>query len=92
MSGPTAISQREQAAAIGIALGEEVTFQELTREEAEKQRAAAGFPAETAEWLLDGLAYFAEHPDTPTGVVQELTGRPGGSYAGWAVANVELFR
>ncbi|MFK0244734.1 NAD(P)H-binding protein [Amycolatopsis azurea] len=92
LSGPTAISQREQVAAISAALGEEVIFQELTREEANKQWADAGIPAEIAEWLLDGFAYFTENPDKPTGVVQELTGRPGVSYAEWAVANVEAFR
>ncbi|ANN16394.1 hydroxylase [Amycolatopsis orientalis] len=92
LSGPEAISQREQVAAISAALGEEVTFQELTREEADKQWTDAGIPAEIAKWLLDGFAYFTEHPDTPTGVVQELTGRPGVTYAEWAVANAEAFR
>ncbi len=92
LSGPTAISQREQVAAISAALGTEVTFHELTREEADKQWADAGVPAEISGWLLDGFAYFVEHPDTPTGVVQQLTGRPGVGYGEWAVANVDAFR
>lgn len=92
LSGPTAISQREQVAAISAALGEEIAFHELTREEAEKQWAAQGMPDEITQWLLDGFAMILEHPQVPTGVVQELTGRPGVSYAEWAVANVDLFR
>ncbi len=92
LSGPESISRREQVAALSAALGEEVFFQELTREEADKQWTDAGIPAEIAEWLLDGFAYFTENPDTPTGVVQELTGRPGVSYREWAVANADAFR
>ncbi|MEV6912344.1 NAD(P)H-binding protein [Amycolatopsis sp. NPDC051071] len=92
LSGPEAISKREQVAAISAALGEEVVLQELTRDEATKQWADAGLPAEIGEWLLDGFAYFTENPDTPTGVVQELTGRPGVSYREWAEANAAAFR
>jgi uncharacterized protein YbjT (DUF2867 family) len=92
LSGPTAVSQREQVAAIGAALGTEVTFHELTREEAEKQWAAQGMPDEITQWLLDGFALMLEYPQVPTGVVQELTGRPGVTYQEWAVANVEAFR
>lgn len=33
-----------------------------------------------------------KYPQVPTGVVQELTGRPGVTYQEWAVANVEAFR
>ncbi|WP_181777731.1 SDR family oxidoreductase [Amycolatopsis pittospori] len=92
LSGPTAVTQREQVAAIGAALGVDVPFLELSREEAEKLWAAQGMPDEITQWLLDGFAMILEYPQEPTGVVQELTGRPGVSYQEWAVANVDAFR
>ncbi|MEC3977673.1 NAD(P)H-binding protein [Amycolatopsis sp. H20-H5] len=92
LSGPSAISQREQAAAIGTALGREVGFQELTRAEAKADWAAAGIPGEVMDWLLDGFADALAHPQVPTTTVEELTGRPALTYAGWAVANAAAFR
>ncbi|WP_328611417.1 NAD(P)H-binding protein [Amycolatopsis sp. NBC_00345] len=91
LSGPQALSQREMAAAIGAALGREVPFVELTRAEQHDEWVAQGFPDDVADWLLDGFAATLEHPEVPTGVVEELLGRPGTTYAEWAVANAGAF-
>lgn len=91
LSGPEAISQRAQVAAIGTALGKTVAFRELTRAEQREQWVTYGIPEDIVDWLLDGFEETVRHPQVPTGVVEELLGRPGMTYARWAVANAAAF-
>jgi hypothetical protein len=92
-------------AAISAALGEEVRFEEVSAEEAKEILARqGGWAAENADFLL-GLEdytpgaempqYTAEQWDEmlqPMPTVEEVTGRPGRTYAQWARENVESFR
>lgn len=91
LSGPEAITQRGQVAAIGAALGKTVAFHELTRVEQRSQWITYGIPEDVVDWLLDGFEETVRHPQAPTGVVEELLGRPGTTYAQWAVANAAAF-
>jgi uncharacterized protein YbjT (DUF2867 family) len=92
LSGPAAITQIEQVEAIGAALGRPVRFHELSRAQAVQEWVSAGVPADIAEWLHDGFAESAAHPQVPTGVLEKLIGRPGKTYAEWARDNVDAFR
>ncbi|MET9266847.1 NAD(P)H-binding protein [Amycolatopsis sp. NPDC004079] len=91
LSGPEGVSLAEMVAAIGVALGKPVPFVELTPEEQVAEWVAAGYPEEIASWLLEMFEFTAENPQVPTGVVEELLGRPGVSYAEWAKGNVAAF-
>ena len=91
LSGPEAISQRDQAAAIGVALGKTIAFRELTRAEQRSQWVTYGIPEDAVDWILDGFEETVRHPQVPTGVFEELLGRPGTTYAQWAVANAAAF-
>ncbi|HJP76217.1 MAG TPA: NAD(P)H-binding protein [Pseudonocardiaceae bacterium] len=91
LTGPALISPREQAAAIADALGEEVRFSELSREDA-KARMAGIMPEWVAEVTLDILgdptpAELAVSPD-----VQRVLGRAARSYREWVGRNVAAFR
>lgn len=91
MSGPEAITQPEEVALIGAAIGRSLRFVELSREETK----AAWTPvmgAETAEWLLEGFRMMAEYKMAPESTVQELTGRAALPYREWAVRNADAFR
>ncbi|MDT8914868.1 NAD(P)H-binding protein [Amycolatopsis sp. PS_44_ISF1] len=91
LSGPQTVTRREMAAAIGSALGRELPFVELTPAEQRAEWVSVGIPPLIADWMLDGFADSrAERPE-PTGVFEELVGRPGTTYAEWAVANVAAF-
>lgn len=91
LTGPGLISPREQAGAIADALGEEVRFSELTRDEAKAQM--LGFmPEPVAERTLDILgdptpAELAVSPD-----IQRVLGRAARSYRDWVGRNVAAFR
>lgn len=91
MSGPKAITQPEEVAAIGEAIGRDLRFEELTPDET-LERWTPLMGAETAQWLLDGFRMMAEHRMTPEPTVREVTGRPATTYRQWAVAHADAFR
>ncbi|ONI71402.1 hydroxylase [Kribbella sp. ALI-6-A] len=91
MSGPEQLTQPEEVALIGKAIGRELRFEELTHEEA----VAAWTPfmgAESAKWLVDGFRMMAEYAAEPSPVVREVTGRPAKTYRQWAIDNAAAFR
>lgn len=92
LTGPESITQRAQALAIGAAIGRDVRFAELTPDETRVAWAGRGMPAESIEWLLDGFALSAAHPQVPLPTVAQITGRQPRTYAQWAVANADHFR
>ncbi|WP_410675648.1 NAD(P)H-binding protein [Amycolatopsis sp. cmx-4-68] len=91
LSGPSAISLREQVAVLGSVLGKEIRLRDLTRAEQRAQWVGFGIPEEAVDWILDGFEETLRHPQVPTGVVEELLGRPGTTYAEWAAANRAVF-
>lgn len=91
LTGPQAISPREQAAAIAAAVGQPVRFVEQTREEA--LAAMLGFmPAAVAEATLDILGSPTAEEQQVSPHVEELTGRAPRSFGEWASRNVAAFR
>ncbi|MFG1625715.1 NAD(P)H-binding protein [Kribbella sp. NPDC049227] len=91
LTGPAAVSPRDQAAAIGAALGESVRFVELSRTQA-RNRMLGYMPEQVAESTLDilGTPYAAEQQVTPD--VEKVLGRPARTFADWATRNVAAFR
>jgi uncharacterized protein YbjT (DUF2867 family) len=92
LSGPAVLTQAEQLAAIGRALGRSLTWAELPRPRAQQALAAAwGDPAFAAS-ALDAWERFVTHPETVTATVRDVTGVPARSFADWAAANASAFR
>lgn len=103
LTGPELLTRRDQVAAIGAALGEEVRFEEVTaaaaREILEHQ---GGWAAENAGFLLGFDEYSAGGTSAddvdwsavlvPLPTVEEVLGRPARTYAEWARDNVAAFR
>ncbi|GLZ05187.1 NmrA family transcriptional regulator [Actinomadura sp. NBRC 104412] len=91
LTGPAAVTPRQQAEAIGAALGETVRFVELTRAEAHA-RMAAFMPEPVVETTLAvlGEPNAAELRLSPD--VERVLGRPPRPFAEWARRNVAAFR
>ncbi|MFD7033542.1 SDR family oxidoreductase [Streptomyces sp. NPDC059917] len=91
LTGPQVITPREQAEAIGAALGSPVRFDDLTRDEA-RAAMARSMPAELADDTLDilGSPSPAELRVSPD--VQRVLGRAPRGFADWAARNVDAFR
>ncbi|MFE2165611.1 SDR family oxidoreductase [Streptomyces sp. NPDC059447] len=91
LTGPEALSPRRQTAAISRALGEEVAFVELSREEA-RGHMARFMPEAVIDGTLDilGVPLPAEQTISPD--VENVLGRPAGSFDEWVARNLPAFR
>lgn len=92
--GPETITSAERVRCIAAALGREIPFVEISREEAIEQLTPA--MGEYAEWYVDGRAELVPGAEPPavapaTSVVPEITGRPATTFAEWAVQNAPEF-
>jgi uncharacterized protein YbjT (DUF2867 family) len=107
LSGPEQLSVRGQAKAIADALGEEVRYEEVSREEARDiLKAMGGFAAESADLLLGFVDYEGGAGSDDDGYSDqdyselmkplpgygEATGKAGRTYAQWARDHVADFR
>lgn len=84
ITGPELVTQRQQVAAIGAALGRDLRWEEFDRAQAERE---LDLPAE----MLDAWESFIAHPEPVTDEVQRLTGEPARSFASWARDHVADF-
>ncbi|MFC7534304.1 SDR family oxidoreductase [Actinoplanes sp. GCM10030250] len=90
LTGPEALSRREMVAAIGRALGRDLTYVELTGDAAAEH--FSGVMGSYGQWYLDGLAQLAQHPQAAVSTVADLLGRPAMTYGEWAGRHADLFR
>ncbi|MFI6501113.1 NAD(P)H-binding protein [Nonomuraea typhae] len=84
LSGPQALSHREQAAAVGEGLGRDLRFEPLTFGQARAAAIEAGIPPEIADYMLGYQAEYAEEPPEVLADVEQVLGRPGRTLAQWA--------
>lgn len=91
LTGPVAISPREQAAAIGDALGEPVRFVEQSRSEA-KAAMVRFMPEPVVERTLDMLGAPSAGLRRVSPDAERLLGRPPRTFAEWARHNIAAFR
>ncbi|QLY33837.1 NAD(P)H-binding protein [Nocardia huaxiensis] len=86
LTGPEALTRRELVAQLAAALGYDIPFVPVSRDEA----VAVFTPAmgETAEWYVDSvLGGLAAQTPAPNRVVEQVTGRPATTFAEWAATN-----
>ena len=91
LSGPAALTQAEQLAAIGQALGRRLVWAELPRPAAQQMLAVAWGDPDFARSALDTWERFVTRPETVTTTVRGLTGVPARRFADWAAANAGAF-
>ncbi len=90
LTGPETLTRAEKVALIGRALGRDVPYVELSRDDAITELTAS--MGEYAEWYVDGESQQVDHPQQPTTAVAEVLGRPATAFADWAVRHADLFR
>jgi hypothetical protein len=92
LSGPAVLTQAEQLAAIGHALGRDLTWEEMPRPAAQQALAAAWGDPGFVMSALDTRERFVTEPETVTSTVRDVTGVPARGFADWAAANAGAFR
>ncbi|MFI6681199.1 NAD(P)H-binding protein [Kribbella sp. NPDC050470] len=91
LTGPEPVSPRQQAAAIGEAVGEPVQFVELSRADA-RSRMLTFMPEPVVESTLDILGEPTAEEQRVSPDVERVLGRPARSFAQWATRNAPAFR
>lgn len=89
LTGPQALTHREQAAAIAEGLGRDITFVARTYGQARNDLIEAGLPADIAEYILGYQAEYAEEPPEVYPTVEQVTGRPARTLAQWAADHAQ---
>jgi len=84
LTGPEALTHRQQAEAIGTGLGRPITFEGLTYGQARQAYIEGGFPVEIAEFVLGYQAEYAEEPPSVSPTFEQVTGKKGRTLAQWA--------
>jgi uncharacterized protein YbjT (DUF2867 family) len=91
LTGPDSLSQSEQVAIIGDAVGRPLRLEELTPEAARTELAAL-FPPVVMTMLFDAWAAALGQPAFVTSTVAALTGTPARTFGEWAADRVAAFR
>ncbi|MEV6637526.1 NAD(P)H-binding protein [Actinoplanes sp. NPDC051470] len=90
LTGPARMSQRDQVATIGAAIGKNVTVTALNRDDA-RTRFSRFMPAEQAGAVLSFLDDAAAGNSPMTGTVEQILGRPALSFDIWAIDHAAHF-
>jgi uncharacterized protein YbjT (DUF2867 family) len=92
ISGPEAITQADQIAAIGTAIGRELRYEDMPHDEAVAELEAMFGNPDFARSALDTWAGFVTEPEVVTTAVAEVTGEPARPFRDWAAEHADDFR
>jgi uncharacterized protein YbjT (DUF2867 family) len=91
LTGPQSISQFEQIATIGRALGRSLRIEEISPDEARRELLTIG-PLAAVNMLLTAWAAAVGQAAHLTSTVAEITGAPARTFLEWATRNAAEFR
>ncbi|RMI34093.1 NAD(P)H-binding protein [Nocardia stercoris] len=92
LTGPAALTTADQVAALGTALGRDLSTVDLSEDEIRAQLTAAGMPESAVRTMISGLGYARSGKNaTVTGDVESLLGRSPRTYQEWAEENRDRF-
>ncbi|MFJ8039757.1 NAD(P)H-binding protein [Kitasatospora sp. NPDC096147] len=91
LTGPAAVSPREQAEALGAAIGEPVHFVDLSREQA-REHLARFLPPTVVDGTLAILGEPTAEEQRPSPDVQAVLGRAPQPFTAWARRHAAAFR
>jgi uncharacterized protein YbjT (DUF2867 family) len=92
LTGPEAFTRADAVRTIGEAIGRELRFVELTEEQGREQLRASGFPDDVVDAVLDYGRNPPPEACTVLPTVEQVTGRPARTFAGWAAEHAGAFR
>src|SRR5262249_55101213 len=88
ITGPEALSLRDQVRIIGEVLGRPLRYEEITPEVAREEMSTI-MPPVIANMLLQAFAVAVDSPAPVTPVVEQVTGRPARTFCEWAAAEFQ---
>lgn len=92
ITGPEALTQREQVAAIGRALGRKLRMEEISEEAARSELLRVIPSPPVVGYLMKAWVAVEGHPAFVTSTVEKLTGVPARTFENWARDHAAAFR
>ncbi|MEU9891244.1 NAD(P)H-binding protein [Sphaerisporangium sp. NPDC051011] len=92
LTGPRSLTQVEQVAAIGEAIGRPVHWEEVPPASLREPMLAAGLPPEMVDAIIAGQAALVTSPEPVTTTVEDVTGAPATTFHQWARDHAHDFR
>ncbi|MFC6158872.1 NAD(P)H-binding protein [Kribbella jiaozuonensis] len=92
LTGPEALTQAEQVATIGRAVGKDLHVVPLTEDAARQAMLDQGADPALAASAVSYWASLVDNPEPVTTTVTELTGRPALTFTEWAHEHADEFR
>ena len=90
LTGPESLTQREQLAIIGDAIGRNLVFDEVSPDTA-RHEVMAAWPAWVADMLLSAYGASVDRPAHMTSAIEDLTGAPARTFREWATDHAVEF-
>ncbi|WP_199616972.1 NmrA family NAD(P)-binding protein [Paenibacillus alkalitolerans] len=91
LTGPEALTPRAKVRIIGEALGRDVRFIELTKEQARERLKKLGVSEDMIEYVLKWHENLPKEAYTVVPTVQEVTGQRARTYAQWVADHLQDF-
>jgi uncharacterized protein YbjT (DUF2867 family) len=92
LTGPQSLTHGEQVATIGAVLGRPLTFEEVPAAVAAWRLTVSGLPELFVGALMERYERHLDAPQhPPTGVVEEVLGRPATPFATWVADHADAF-
>ncbi|MER7894215.1 NAD(P)H-binding protein [Micromonospora sp. NPDC094482] len=92
LTGPEAVSQREQVRLIGTAIDRDLRWEEQPRAEARESLLAAWGDPSFVDMALNGWAAMIDVPEPVTTTVDRVAGVPARTFRQWALDHAADFR
>ncbi len=90
LTGPESLTRVQKITIMGRAIGAEVPFVEISRDEAIAQLEPS--MGEYAQWYVDGAKELLDHPQLVEPDLAKLLDRPATTFTQWAEANADQWR
>jgi len=91
LTGPQSLTQYEQIASVGEAIGRTLRIEEISADQARREWSAT-LPVAVVNMLLDAWAAAMGQPAFVTSTVEGVTGTPARSFIDWARTNASTFQ
>ncbi len=91
LTGPEALTRREAVRAIASAIGKDISFVELTEEDARQQWREQGYDEESVEFFVQMAKNPPEAGYTVLPTIEQVLGRPARTLAEWAAEHKQQF-
>ncbi|GAA3407693.1 NAD(P)H-binding protein [Paenibacillus hodogayensis] len=91
LTGPEALTPRDKARMIGEALGRNIRFSELSKDQAHERMKTMNLPEDVIEYVLHWHENLPAEAYTVVPTVKEVTGQQARTFAQWVTAHIQDF-